>query len=195
MDDGSTDDTSAVVRRAAETEPRVRLVAHPMNLGYGHAVRSGLAHSRGDAAAFVDGDRQFRIADLGLLFERFDEADIVAGMRIHRADGWRRLLIARVYHVVLAATFGLRLHDVDCGFKLYRRKVIDEIVPQLESGGAFVSAELLIRARSAGYRIVEVAVPHHPRVAGRSKGATPRVIARTFGEIFRLRRNLRERVG
>jgi hypothetical protein len=101
------------------------------------------------------------------------------------------LFIARVYHVVLRLAFGLRLYDVDCGFKLYRREVIDRIVPQLASGGAFASAELLIRARHAGCRIVEVGVPHHPRVAGRPKGATPRVIARTVREILSLRRTLR----
>lgn len=191
MDDGSTDGTARVVQSVAEREPRVRLVAHPTNLGYGHAVRSGLSHTRGELAAFSDGDRQFRVADLALLFDRLDEADIVAGHRVKRADPWHRLVIARVYHRVLRLVFGLRLHDVDCGFKLYRRDVIDTIVPKLESGGAFVSAELLIRAKTAGYRIVEVPVPHYPRVAGRPKGASPRVIARTLREIRRLRKSLR----
>lgn len=193
VDDGSTDSTARVVQDVAERDSRVRLVAHPSNLGYGHALRSGLTHSRGDAVAFVDGDRQFRIADLARLVELFDEADIVAGHRIRRADPWHRLVIARVYHVVLRLVFGLRLHDVDCAFKLYRREVIDTIVPKLESGGAFASAELLIRAETAGYRIAEVPVPHYPRIAGRPKGASPRVIARTLSEIRRLRKSLRAR--
>lgn len=190
VDDGSTDNTADIVRSAAERDARVRLVAHPTNLGYGHALRSGLAHSRGDAVAWIDGDRQFRVADLSLLFGRFGNADIVAGRRIKRADPWHRLAIARVYKLVLRATFGLRVGDVDCGFKLYRREVVDAIIPQLESRSAFVSPEILIRARAEGYRIVEVGVPHHPRVAGRPKGATPTVIARTLGEIARLRRSL-----
>jgi glycosyltransferase involved in cell wall biosynthesis len=191
VDDGSTDATANIVRRFAESDPRVRLVAHPTNLGYGHAVRSGLTHTRGDVAAFSDGDRQFRVADLRLLVDRLDDADIVVGHRVKRADPWHRLVIARVYHFVLRTVFGLRLHDVDCGFKLYRREVVETVVPKLESGGAFVSAELLIRAQTAGCRIVEVPVPHHPRIAGRPKGASPRVIARTLAEIRRLRRSLR----
>jgi glycosyltransferase involved in cell wall biosynthesis len=191
VDDGSRDGTADVVRAYAERHPEVRLVVHPSNLGYGLALRSGLSHSRGDPVAFVDGDRQFRIADLARLFERLDQADVVAGRRIKRADPWHRLVIARVYHVVLRSVFGLRLHDADCGFKLYRRAVIDDIVPKLESRAAFVSPELLIRAQAAGYRIDEVPVPHHPRVAGRPGGAAPRVIARTLGEIVRLRRTLR----
>src|SRR5919108_333123 len=127
----------------------------------------------------------------GSAIERLPEADIVVGHRVKRADPWHRLVIARVYHVVLRMTFALRMHDVDCGFKLYRRAVIDTVVPKLESGGAFVSAELLIRAQTAGCRVVEVPVPHHPRIAGRPKGASPRVILRTLAEIRRLRRSLR----
>ncbi len=195
VDDGSTDGTASVVRGVAERDGHVRLVAHPSNLGYGHALRSGLTHSRGDAVAWVDGDRQFRIADLARLVERWDEADIVAGHRVRRADPWHRLVIARVYHVVLRFVFGIRLHDVDCAFKLYRRAVIDTIVPKLESGGAFASAELLIRAQNAGCRIVEVPVPHYPRIAGRPKGASPRVIVRTLSEIRRLRKSLRAPAG
>ena len=183
------------MREIAERHPQVRLVSHPTNLGYGRALRTGLGSSRGEAVAWVDGDRQFRIADLALLLAKIDEADIVAGRRIKRADPWHRLVIARVYHVVLRAAFGLGLHDVDSGFKLYRRAVIDAVVPRLESNAAFASPELLIRARAAGFRVVEVDVPHHPRVAGRPKGATPRVIARTLREITKLRRSLRSSDG
>jgi glycosyltransferase involved in cell wall biosynthesis len=191
VDDGSRDSTADVVRGYAEKHPEVRLVAHPQNLGYGHALRSGLVHSRGDVVALVEGDRQFRVADLSRLLDALDDNDAVWGYRIERADPPIRLFIARVYHRVLAAAFGVHVRDVDCGFKLLRRKVVDEIVPKLESGrGAFISPEMLIRAQQAGFRITEVGVPHYPRVAGKPKGATPRVIARTIGEILRLRRSL-----
>lgn len=189
VDDGSKDGTAEVVRSYAARHPEVRLVAHPTNLGYGHALRSGLDHTRGDVVALVDGDRQFRLDDIGLLAARLGEADIVAGYRVKRVDGRRRLAIARVYHIVLRRMFGLHLRDVDCGFKLIRRAVIDAVALQLVSQSAFISPELLIRAERAGFRIVEVGVPHHPRVAGRSKGATPRVVLRTIGEIVRLRRS------
>lgn len=190
VDDGSQDETAAVVERYAVDHPQVRLVRHPSNLGYGHALRTGLERTTGDAVALVDGDRQFRIADLSRLLAHVGEADIVAGYRIERADPAYRLLIARIYHAVLAGVFGLRVRDVDCGFKVFSRTVVDDLTPRLESRSAFISPELLIRAKLAGYTIAEVGVPHHPRTAGRSKGATPRVIARTLGEITRLRRSL-----
>lgn len=191
VDDGSRDRTGEIVRAYAERHPEVRLVSHETNRGYGHALRSGLEHTRGDAVALVDGDRQFRVADLRTLVDRLGDADLVAGYRIKRADPRRRLFIARVYHVVLRRMFGLHMRDVDCAFKLIRRSVIEEVAPRLESRAAFISPELLIRAQRAGYRVVEVGVTHHPRVAGRSKGATPKVVFRTIREIVRLRRSLR----
>jgi glycosyltransferase involved in cell wall biosynthesis len=191
VDDGSRDHSADVVRDVAQRRPEVRLVAHPTNLGYGHALRTGLAQSRGDVVAWIDGDRQFRIADLALLIDALAKADVVIGRRVRRADPWHRLFVARVYHHILRATLSVKVNDVDCGFKLLRREVVDAIGPQLESRAAFISPELVIRADHAGYRVTEVAVPHHPRVAGKPRGATPRVVARTIGEIIRLRRSLR----
>lgn len=194
VDDGSFDATAAVVRRYAEAHPDVvRLVSHERNLGYGHALRTGLREARGEAVFFTDADRQFRLADLGRLVERLGEADVVAGYRIKRNDPWHRLVVARVYHLVLRVVFGLHLRDVDCAFKLFRRAVLDDVLGDLESRSAFISPELLIRSRKAGYRIVEVGIPHHPRTAGRPKGATPKVIARTIREIWSMRRRLGRR--
>jgi glycosyltransferase involved in cell wall biosynthesis len=190
VDDGSSDRTGDIVREYGERHPEVRLVAHPTNLGYGHAVRSGLSSVQGDAAVFIDGDRQFRIADAEALLAKLNGAQVVIGRRIKRADPWHRLLIAKVYHRVLHASFGVLVHDVDCGFKLFHREVLDKIVPQLESRSAFISPELVIRAKIAGFTVGEADVPHYARVAGRPKGATPKVIARTLGEIWRLRRSL-----
>lgn len=190
VDDGSTDRTAEVVRGFERDHPEVRLVSHARNLGYGQALRTGLREAKGDAVFFTDADRQFRIADLRLLLQRSEEADIVAGYRIRRRDPWHRLLIARIYHLALRAMFGLGLHDVDCAFKLVHRRVLDAVGADLVSRSAFISPELLIRAQRAGYRIVETGIPHHPRRAGRSEGATPRVIARTLREMWRMRRVL-----
>jgi len=190
VNDGSVDRTADIVRTYAERHPQVRLVSHPTNLGYGHALRTGFASTRGDAVALIDGDRQFRIADLSLLLERWDDADVIVGYRIVRADPRTRLLIARVYKTVLRSLFSLGVRDIDCGFKLFKRNVVDSITPQLVSRSAFISPEIVIRSQLGGYKVVEVGVPHHPRTAGKPQGATPKVIARTLTEILRLRRSL-----
>ena len=190
VDDGSSDRTGDVVRDFARGDERVRLVSHEVNRGYGEALRSGLNAARGDAVFFTDADRQFHLDDIARLLDAYETSPFVVGYRLKRNDPKHRLFVARVYHAALKAVFGLRVRDVDCAFKLLDRTALDPIRPDLESRSAFISPELLIRAQMAGVGITEVGVPHYPRAAGRPKGATPKVIARTIKEIFVMRRRL-----
>ena len=131
----------------------MRAVHHPTNLGYGAALRSGFAAARYELVAFTDGDRQFRVADLGRLTERLaaaDQPDVVVGYRIKRADPLVRTLYARAYRLANRIFFGLKVTDVDCACKLFRREALEGI--RVESGGAFFSAELLIKLRAAAAR-------------------------------------------
>jgi glycosyltransferase involved in cell wall biosynthesis len=190
VDDGSRDGTADVGRRLAAENPSVTYVRHETNRGYGEAIRSGLNASTGELVFFSDGDRQFDLAEISRLWDRLEDADLVVGYRIKRADPPHRLVIAETYNRILRRLFGIRIRDVDCAFKLMRAEVAHTVQPT--SGGAFFSAEFVLRANARGYRIVEVGVTHLPRTAGRSKGATPAVILRTFREMFALRRVLRK---
>jgi glycosyltransferase involved in cell wall biosynthesis len=188
VDDGSRDGTGAIADRLESLHPDVvRVVHHPRNLGYGAAVRSGLAAARFPLICFTDGDRQFRVADVGRLLARLaaSDADVVAGYRIRRADTALRLAYARAYRASLRLFFGLRVRDPDCACKLFRRSALDGVA--VESDGAFLSAELLIKIGARGRRIVETGVPHHPRTAGRASGADPRVVLRAVRDFWRLR--------
>jgi glycosyltransferase involved in cell wall biosynthesis len=188
VDDGSVDGTRAEADALAAAHPQVHVEHHEVNRGYGEALRTGIRATRSDAVVYTDGDRQFDLAELSLLWPRLDEADVVVGYRIKRADAWHRLLVAWTFSRLLRAMFGLRVRDVDCAFKLIRREVADAVNP--DAGGAFFSAEFLLRARHLGFTIVEVGVHHYPRRVGRSKGATPKVILRTIREMLALRRRL-----
>lgn len=188
IDDGSRDATPAIADRLAEEHDRVRVVHHPTNLGYGAALRSGFRAARYELVCFIDGDRQFRVADVGRLLERMaapDAPDVVAGFRIRRADSLMRLLYARAYRLALRLFYGLRVRDPDCACKLFRRDALAGV--RLESGGAFMSAELLIKLGRLGRRIVETGVPHHPRTAGAASGANPKVVLRAVRDFWRLR--------
>jgi glycosyltransferase involved in cell wall biosynthesis len=192
VDDGSRDATSAIADELAAAHPGiVRAVHHEVNQGYGAALRSGFAAARHDLVAFTDGDRQFRVADIGHLVARLQEPDgpdVVAGYRIERADPLIRTLYARIYRLANRMFFGLRVRDVDCACKLFRRTSLDGL--RVESGGAFFSAELLIKLRSSGRRVVEVGVPHYPRTAGSPTGARPSVIWRAVRDFWSLRLRL-----
>ena len=166
----------------------MRAVHHPTNLGYGAALRSGFGAARFELVAFTDGDRQFKVADLGRLTARLaaaDGPDVVAGFRIKRADPLIRTIYARAYRLANRIFFGLRVTDVDCACKLFRREALEGL--HVESGGAFFSAELLIKLRAAGASVVEVGVPHYPRTAGSPTGAKPTVILRAVRDFWWLR--------
>ena len=192
VDDGSKDTTPQIADRLAAAQPDVvRAVHHPTNLGYGAALRSGFRASRYGAIGFTDGDRQFRVADLGRLIDRLNEADqpdVVAGFRQKRADPPIRTIYARLYRLANRIFFGVRVRDIDCACKLYRREALQGI--RVESGGAFFSAELLIKLQVAGRRVGEVGVPHHPRTAGSPTGAKPSVIWRAVKDFWGLRLRL-----
>jgi len=189
VDDGSRDGTPALADALAAAHPDiVRAVHHPTNLGYGAALRSGFAASRYEFVAFTDGDRQFKVADLGRLTARLaaeDHPDIVVGFRIKRADPPLRTLYARAYRLANRIFFGLTVTDIDCACKLFRRESLDGL--RVESGGAFFSAEMLIKLQAAGRSVAEVGVPHYPRTAGSATGAKPQVVFRAVRDFWWLR--------
>jgi glycosyltransferase involved in cell wall biosynthesis len=190
VDDGSKDDTPRLADELAAAHPEVRAVHHPTNLGYGAALRSGFAAARYANLAFTDGDRQFKVADLGALITRLQAGDVdaVVGYRIKRADPLARTVYARLYRLANRIFFGLTVRDVDCACKLFRRASLEGV--NVESGGAFFSAELLIKLRARGRRIAEVGVPHYPRTAGRPTGAKPQVVLRAVRDFWALRLRL-----
>ena len=189
VNDGSRDRTRELADELTARHPGVvRAVHHKTNLGYGAALRSGFGAARYELVAFTDGDRQFRVEDVGRLTERLssgDTPDVVAGYRIRRADPILRTVYARAYRLANRLFFGLRVTDVDCACKLFRTERLDGI--RVESEGAFFSAELLIKLQAAGRSVVEVGVPHYPRLAGSPTGAKPQVILRAIRDFWRLR--------
>lgn len=190
VDDGSTDDTIAILREAASaahTVP-VRIVRHAHNRGYGAAVRSGLAACRLEWAFLTDADGQFEPQDLPILTAHAHHADLVCGRRAARADPLHRRLYARTYGALVRALLDVRVRDVNCAFKLLRRETVAPL--RLESEGALISAELLARAQQRGARIVDVPTGHRPRRLGRPTGGDPRVVFRALRELMALRRTI-----
>lgn len=191
VDDGSKDGTAEIADRLAAEHPQLRVVHHVVNRGYGGALRSGFAAARFPLVSFLDGDRQFRVADLGHLIARMaeeDDPDVVVGYRLKRADPPVRILYARAYRLALRIFYGLKVKDPDCACKLFKRASLEGI--RLESQGGFLSGELLVKLLQRDRKIAEVGVPHYPRVAGQQSGANPKVVFRAIRDFWRLRLRL-----
>jgi dolichol-phosphate mannosyltransferase len=177
VDDGSTDNTTALVKEAAQGRPHVRLLVHPRNRGYGAALRTGFEAARHDYVAFTDADCQFDLNDLACLLPLSERCPVVVGYRRHRQDPALRRFVSWGYNQVVRTLLGTRVRDCDCALKVFRRDALVHLLP--ETGGFFVNTEILTRARQLDYEIAEVGVRHRPRQGGASKvslGDVPRIL-------------------
>jgi glycosyltransferase involved in cell wall biosynthesis len=189
VDDGSRDDTRAIVDRLAAADPRVRPVHHVRNRGYGAALKSGLFAARLDLVFFTDADLQFDVGEIGALLDRADEHAIVAGYRSPRQDPWPRRLNGWMWTRLVDTLFDVGVRDVDCAFKIFDRRIFDRI--PIYSIGAFVNTEILVRAKAEGFTLCEVPVSHFPRRQGAATGAKPAVIVKALHELWLLRSEMR----
>ena len=189
--DGSRDKTGDILADLQAREPQLnlRIVTHERNRGYGVALASGFDAARKDLIFMTDGDKQFDVSELSGFIPAMDaQTDMVIGWRRKRADPLMRKLNALGWKTLVNGLFGYTARDVDCAFKLFRRRVWESMT--VHARGATFSAEFLIKARRLGFRVKELPVGHFPRTAGSPTGARPEVIVRAFVELFHLWRNL-----
>lgn len=188
VDDGSTDGTPRV---AAAHVPagHLKVVSHDHKSGYGITVADGLRAATGDWVAFMDGDGQFNPEDLLLLAAQAERADLVTGWRRHRADPWHRSVVSHTFNILVRLLYGIHYRDVDCGFKLMRREVLAAAHP-IRARSALLNTELYFKSQRSGFRIVQVGLTHHPRVAGVRSGGRLIPILRAVRELVSLRLEL-----
>jgi glycosyltransferase involved in cell wall biosynthesis len=184
VDDGSRDRTAEIVRKIASQNPRVRLIQHEHNMGYGAAVRTCLKNAKKDLVFFTDGDNQFQLTDIDKLFSRIDDCDVVAGYRLRRQDTLDRRIKGRLWTFANKVLFQIPVRDVDCAFKLFRRKTLDGL--ELKSNQLLIHAEVIARLKRRGWRIQEIGIPHHPRTAGKATATGLGRTLKTFAETARL---------
>ncbi len=189
VNDGSRDRTGEIAERLASEHPEVRAVHNNPNLGYGGALQRGFREAAKSWVFYTDGDGQFDFEEIDKLLPLLDQYDIVSAYRIGRQDPLIRKINAACWTILVDVVFGLWLRDIDCAFKIYPRKLFDEI--EMKSMGALIDGEVLARAKRLGYSIGQVPVHHYPRTAGEQTGANLGVILRAFKELFLLRKDIR----
>ena len=193
INDGSKDDTKEVVTKLVKIDSRIKLINHEMNRGYGAAFKSGLYNAKYNWISFTDIDGQFDFSEINKFIEKQQEtnADLIIGYYKKRRVSKFKIITSKMWELVVILLFGLHVKDIDCGFKLISKKVVDRI-PKLESErGAFISSEFLIKAKKAGFKIVEIPVTHYPRTLGKGTGRDIKVIIQSFIDLFKLWRKLK----
>lgn len=189
INDGSKDDTGKVIEQIRKSRPsEIKVITHNPNRGYGAALISGLYNAKYTWITFTDSDGQFDFGEITKFIEKQKEtkADIVIGYYLSRQVSKATILTSKIWEVIVFLLFGLKVTDIDCGFKLINKKVIDKI-PRLEAQrGAFISSEFLIKSKKAGFKIVELGVHHYPRLEGKATGRNIKVILKSFSDLFGL---------
>jgi len=189
VDDGSTDGTGRIADQIAGRDERVKVVHHGRNLGYGAALQSGFKAATKELVFYTDADGQFDIGEMPPLLDLMEQHDIVSCYRLNRRDSAVRKINGWCWTKLVCLLFGLRIRDIDCAFKLYKREIFDNI--ELSSTGALIDTEILARAGRKGYSIVQQGVHHYRRKAGEQSGANLRVIGRAFKELLQLHSKIR----
>lgn len=185
VDDGSKDETGAILNRLAAELPFLRVIHHERNLGYGAALISGFTNAKKDLIFYTDGDGQYDVRELhNLLAHLGPNIDLVNGYKVKRADAWYRVWIGAAYRRAMRWVFRLSIRDVDCDFRLFRRYIFETI--SLESRSGVICVEMAKKFERAGFRMVEVPVSHYPRMHGRSEFFRMRHLVFTFKGLLKI---------
>jgi glycosyltransferase involved in cell wall biosynthesis len=185
VNDGSSDATADVLQELTRVYPKLRVVTHPINRGYGGALQSGFNAATKDLVFYTDGDAQYDPSEMTVLWKAMGPGvDLVNGYKISRSDPLHRIVIGRIYHHIVKLMFGLTVRDVDCDFRMMRRSIFDRV--RLEKNSGVICLEMMKKIQDAGFTIVEAPVHHYHRAYGRSQFFNFARIFRTGVDVFKL---------
>ena len=183
VNDGSHDETGRILDRLTAEIMELRVIHHPQNRGYGAALITGFKNARKDFIFYTDGDGQYDVREINnLLLALRPDTDLVNGYKISRADPWYRVWIGEAYRRGMRFFFNLRIRDVDCDFRLFRRNVLETI--SLESNSGVICVEMMRKFQIMGCRTVEIPVSHWPRSHGSSQFFRVRHLVRVCGGLI-----------
>lgn len=185
IDDGSSDHSRKILKSLESKYPRLRLIFHESNRGYGGALRSGFQAARGEWVFYTDGDYQYDVDDLRMLWEKARPGtDMVNGYKVKRHDPIYRVWIGLAYQYFIQIAFGLKIRDVDCDFRLIRGSALKKF--RLVEDTGCICIELVKKLQATGARFEEVGVRHMFRAYGHSQFFNFRRIFRTLWRLWRL---------
>ncbi|MGA2668581.1 MAG: glycosyltransferase family 2 protein [Ignavibacteria bacterium] len=190
IEDGSPDKTAETADALAARFPKVKVIHHEKNIGYGATLNEGFTKAGFDYVFYTDGDNQFDLEELKKFVALIPYSNIVIGYRKKKQYSTYRKITSLIYNFLLRFLFDIDYVDIDCAFKLFKRDLFDKIT--IRTKDAFIDAEIMIKANKLGYTTTEVGVKHLPRVDGISTAARPSIIFTTIREIYSFRKELKK---
>lgn len=185
VNDGSADHTAQVLSELEAVYPRLRVVHHPTNMGYGSALRTGFASATKDLIFYTDGDAQYDVREMELLVPLMsNDVDVVNGYKISRSDPMHRIIIGQIYCWLIKLAFMIKIKDVDCDFRLVRRTSYNRV--RLFSTSGTICVEMVKSFQDAGLRFAECPVHHYHRAYGKSQFFNFKRLFKTFKDLSRL---------
>lgn len=189
IDDGSIDDSRQVLKQLQKKIPNLKLIFHKQNKGYGGALKSGFKKAKKEFVFYTDGDGQYDFNEITKLIEKLnDDIDLIQGFKIKRNDPWFRYYVGLAYRHFSRLVYNIKVKDIDCDFRLIRKKVLDRINLKYNSG--VICVELMKKLDKQSIKFIEVGVNHYPRLYGNSQFFKPKRVAMTLFESSKLWFNL-----
>ena len=185
VNDGSRDGSAAVLADLAASMPRLTVITHPTNRGYGGALRRDLRTRRRTSSSTPTATASTTCSEIPIMLVLLTaDTDFVNGMKMARSDPAYRVFIGNLHKFVTRWAFWLPIDDVDCDYRLIRRTVLDAI--ELRSNSGSICVELVKRAQRAGAQFRQVSVRHYSRQFGSSQFFRPGRILRTYADLARM---------
>lgn len=183
--DGSPDKTGEVADALAKEYPNVRVIHHAKNMGYGATLRDGYLAATYDYVMYTDGDNQYDVREFLPYLNLLDTADVLSGYVTKKALSLHRTVQSEVWNWLIRILFFVWCRDINCAMKMYKRKVLESI--SIKSSSCFIDAEMIIKAKKAGFKVAQFPVTHFPRTTGLASGSKMSVIVPTVIEMVKYR--------
>jgi len=185
-DDGSTDDSGRIIDRIAEEDSRVKVEHLRKNTKFGGALRRGLNRAKKDIIIYTDSDLPVDYDDIKGAFFLLDACDIVTAFsKVKKGETLKRIIMSRVYNFLIRFLFRTNIKDINSGFKIYKRKVFENM--ELISNSPFVDVEIFIKALKRNFIIKQYPVIFKHRKAGKSYISRPAVVLKTAADMLRFK--------
>jgi glycosyltransferase involved in cell wall biosynthesis len=190
IDDAAKDGTGRVADELARKYPNIQVIHHERNKGYNATLQEGFEGGKYDYVMYTDGDNQYDVREFAPYLHLLQSNDVIAGYATKKAVSLLRRSQSFIHNFLINILFGVHFKDINCAMKIFKKPVLDSIPIRSTPRGAFIDAELILKATRLGYKIAQFPVTHYARKSGIASGSKPALVLNTIQDMIKLRFNL-----